>query len=272
MHAPAKGSNDGPDPDNILATRRDTGAENLPTMGKFGIIHLNGGDNPARWSHMAVLSNLTPDVKPVVLPSAFVGFPAALAGFIAWSKAEPTTCKKCNKKDTGVFTLHPEFNSPMAKRLWCQQATYIADRGTLMQPLDHFQHGYALTWQKYVVLFQWCSAANMLPAQYGMKAQDTSVTMNDAPYGNKIRKAAIAVWVEELTIMVYGNDPVTGGGHPMKKQTLRTLGIRVQKGLPLRGLLRSSLRSKQDFNGDSGDAVDTPSIIAALKHAILRFL
>ncbi|KAJ7222723.1 hypothetical protein C8J57DRAFT_1253673 [Mycena rebaudengoi] len=33
-------------------------------MGKFGVIHLSGGDDPARWSHMAVLSNLTPNVKP----------------------------------------------------------------------------------------------------------------------------------------------------------------------------------------------------------------
>ncbi|KAJ7222724.1 hypothetical protein C8J57DRAFT_1253674 [Mycena rebaudengoi] len=50
---------------------------------------------------------------------------------------------------------------------------------------------------------------------------------NDAPYGNKIRKAAIAMWVEESTIMVYGNDPVTGGGHPMKKQTLQISNLHL---------------------------------------------
>ncbi|KAJ7223819.1 hypothetical protein C8J57DRAFT_1022661, partial [Mycena rebaudengoi] len=232
MHAPAKGSKDGPDPDKILETRRDlleltamlgakgikngpvglaeslethanlnnvprighhdntcfpvtqlnlapptesNSAENLPTMGKFGVIHIDGGDDPAGWSHMTVLSNLTPEVEPgyffladagVVFelnflasiffnglhfhggtaptfksgvtvggsiirmtcigygPSAFVGFPAALSGFAACAILMST------------FRSHIRANRP-----WCQQATYIADGGTLMQPLDHFQHG-----------------------------------------------------------------------------------------------------------------------------------
>lgn len=132
-------------------------------MGKYGDIHIDGGDPPAAYTAVTNLSNLSEGVHPGYFCIADAGiifkldflstlffnglhfhggtapmYPVdtvdqpgsdvrinivqygalpiiegpVLAAFGAWPKKEPTECKTCKSKDTGLFTLRPEFNCP----------------------------------------------------------------------------------------------------------------------------------------------------------------